>query len=146
MKDEFTINTLHRGKYMLSFFVLLFLAGFLSSFIPAKEIIKIIVVLFTIPIILYLSVKASSRPSIWEIDDNELTIQFADKKLKYKLSEIDHIRSLTRSGGTLYIITFKKNAKKSAARYWRNKLFQSEDDQIALQQALNSSETEYYKF
>jgi len=143
MSTKFTINTLHRGKYMLSFFVFLFIMGGLGSLIPAKEIVKIVIVLFTIPIILYISVKLSKNSSVWELTEKALTIQFAKKTISYSLDDIDHIRSLTRSGGTLYIIYFKT---KSPARYWRNKLFQEEDDQIALQQSLTTSTTEYYKF
>lgn len=143
MTNGYTINTLHRGKYMLSFFALLFVAGALSSFIPAQEIVKIIIVLFTIPIILYLSVKGSEKPSTWHIDEDNLTIAFTDKTIVYPISSIDHIRTLTRSGGTLYVIYSKK---KSPERYWRNKLFVNEDDQIALQQTLLTSDIEYYKF
>ena len=143
MTNQYTINTLHRGKYMLSFFVLLFIVGGLSALIPAKEIVKIIVVLFTIPIILYISVKVSQRPSNWILEDNKLIINYPNKSISHAFEDIDHIRSLTRSGGTLYVIYFKK---KSPARYWRNKLFQREDDQIALQQNLNTSTVEYYKF
>lgn len=128
---------------MLSFFVFLFIMGGLGSLIPAKEIVKIVIVLFTIPIILYISVKLSKNSSVWELTEKALTIQFAKKTISYSLDDIDHIRSLTRSGGTLYIIYFKT---KSPARYWRNKLFQEEDDQIALQQSLTTSTTEYYKF
>lgn len=128
---------------MLSFFVLLFAMGGISSLIPIGEIVKIILVLFTIPLILYISVKISQRPSYWQLNDKELVIQFADKSFVYPISEIDHIRTLTRSGGTLYAI-YRKN--KSTARFWRNKLFQSQDDQIALQQEFTSSTIEYYKF
>lgn len=117
--------------------------GGLSALIPASEIVKIVIVLFTIPIILYFSVKLSSRSSIWHLDADKLSIQFSAQTYTYRIEDIDHIRSLTRSGGTLYVIYFKK---KSPARYWRNKLFQSEDDQIALQQLLNTSTIEYYKF
>lgn len=143
MSTKFTINTLHRGKYMLSFFVFLFIMGGLGSLIPAKEIVKIVIVLFTIPITLYISVKLSKNSSVWELTEKALTIHFAKKTISYSLDDIDHIRSLTRSGGTLYIIYFKT---KSPARYWRNKLFQEEDDQLALQQSLMNSTTEYYKF
>lgn len=143
MTTQYSINTLHRGKFMLCFFVLLFVAGGLSSLIPAKEIVKIIVVLFTIPVILYLSVRISKRPSLWSINEQMLTIDFTDKIISYPTEEIDRIQTLTRSGGTLYVIYFKK---KSPARYWRNKLFQNEDDQLALQQFLTTSTIEYYKF
>lgn len=145
MTNDFTINTLYRGKYMLSFFILLFIAGGLSALIPASEIVKIIVILFTIPFILYLSVKISQNPSQWHIDDTQLTITFisTSKTIVYPLAQIDHIRTLTRSGGTLYVIYFKK---KSPARYWRNKLFQNQDDQLELQQEITNSTVEYYKF
>lgn len=143
MTTEYSINTLHRGRYMLSFFILLFAAGALSSLIPASEIVKIIVVLFLIPVILYSSVKVSQNPSSWQVDDTKLAINFNTKSLVFQADQIDHIRSLTRSGGTLYIIHLHK---KSPKRYWRNKLFQNEDDQIALQQALTNSKIEYYKF
>lgn len=141
--NEYTINTLHRGKYMLSVFALLFIFGGLSSMIPVKEIVKIVIVLFTIPVILYLSVIFSKRPSIWSINDEALTVNFENKNLQFPIEEIDHIRSLTRSGGTLYVIYFHK---KSPVRYWRNKLFQDQDDQIALQAQLTESPIEYYKF
>lgn len=128
---------------MLSVFVLLFAFGALSSLIPVKEIVKIVVILFTIPIILYLSVLFSKRSSIWTLKDDELEIRFENKTIQYPIAEITHIRSLTRSGGCLYVIYFQK---KSPARYWRNKLFQAEDDQIALQAKLTESPIEYYKF
>lgn len=128
---------------MLSFFVLLFVIGGLGSKIPTTEIIKIIIVLFTIPVILFLSVTISKRPSTWSLNDQELKIQFPDKSVSYPVEKINHIRALTRSGGTLYVIYLEH---KSPARYWRNKLFQTEDDQIALQQLLTESTIEYYKF
>lgn len=143
MSEVYVINTLHRGRYMLSFFVLLFIAGGISSLIPASEIIKIIAILFLIPLILYISVRVSQTPSSWIILDNEITISFPNKEYKFSVDEINHIRSLTRSGGTLYVIYLNH---KSPKRYWRNKLFQNEDDQLALQQALTNSPFEYYKF
>jgi len=117
--------------------------GGLSSLVPATEIVKIVVMLFTIPVILFLSVKISQNTSTWTIDEQQLSIHFAHKTIVYPIAQIDHIRTLTRSGGSLYVIYFKH---KSPARYWRNKLFQAEDDQLALQQALTASAIEYYKF
>ncbi len=143
MTEVYLINTLHRGRYMLSFFVLLFVAGGISSLIPTSEIIKIITILFLIPLILYISVRVSQKPSSWQVRENEIIISFSNKEYKYYINEINHIRSLTRSGGTLYVIYLND---KSPRRYWRNKLFQNEDDQLALQQALTNSQIEYYKF
>lgn len=128
---------------MLSFFFLLFVAGGLSALIPAKELVKIIIMLFTIPAILFLSIKLSQNPSRWSLDDDYLTISFPNRTYTFLVTDIDHIRTLTRSGGTLYVIYFKK---KSPTRFWRNKLFQAEDDQIALQSYLTNSAIEYYKF
>lgn len=137
------MNTLHRGKYMASFFILLFVAGGVGSLLPFPELYKIIIVLFTIPGILYISVKMSQHPSSWSLDENTLTIDFADKKYSYFLHDIDHIRSLTRSGGNLYVIYFRK---KGPIRYWRNKLFQNDDENSKLHEALLKSEIEYFKF
>src|SRR5690606_14153051 len=95
----FSIHTLHRGKYMLCFLCLLFVMGGISSVIPVQEIVKIIVVLFTIPGILYISVKVSQNPSEWTLEENKLTVSFKNKTYTYPFAEIDHIRSLTRSGG-----------------------------------------------
>lgn len=143
MNQTFHINTLHRGKYMLCFFVLLFAVGGASSYIPLSEIFKIIIVLFTIPGILYIAVKFSQRPSKWTLTDNDLTVTFATKSITYLISDIDHIRSLTRSGGNLYVIYLRKQ---SPVRYWRNKLFQENDDNLQLHEALSQSPIEYFKF
>ncbi len=142
MNQSFEINTLHRGKYMLSFFSLLLLAGIISSQIPTSEMAKVIIILFTIPIILFLSVKWSKNKSIWELSDEEVLIHFPDRSDKYLISDIDHIKSLTRSGGNLYVFHLKK---KSPKRYWRNKLFSSDDDNLMLHHALMNHSVEYYK-
>jgi hypothetical protein len=142
MKQSFEINTLHRGKYMLSFFSLLMLGGLISSQIPATEIAKVVMILFTIPIILFLSVEWSKNKSIWELSDEELIIQFVNRTDTYLIADIDHIKSLTRSGGNLYVVHFHK---KSPKRYWRNKLFASDDDNLLLHNALAEHPVEYYK-
>lgn len=76
------------------------------------------------------------------MDEYKLTVSFADNTVTYTFAEIDHIRSLTRSGGNLYVIY---RGKKSTKRYWRNKLFQADDDQQLLQEALLHSPVAYYK-
>lgn len=140
---KFTIHTLHRGKFISTFLFMLFLAGGLSSLIPFQEIAKIIIVLFTIPAILFVSVKISQNPSVWTLTEETITLTFSNKEISYPLTEISHIESLTRSGGALYVLHFNK---KSPARYWRNKLFQDEDDNQLLHQALTNAAVEYYKF
>lgn len=128
---------------MLSFIILLFVFGALSSWIPANEIVKVVVMLFTIPIILFSSTKISQNPSVWTLHENRLTLSFKNgKQVTYDFTEIDHIRSLTRSGGNLYVFYL---IKKSPQRYWRNQLFQKDDDHLLLHQALTNSPLEYYK-
>ncbi|MFZ4862296.1 hypothetical protein ACL9RF_08925 [Sphingobacterium sp. Mn56C] len=143
MTQTFTINTLHRGKYMCCFFGLLFAVGGLSALVPFQEIIKIILVLAAIPGILYLSVKISKSPSYWTLTADSLQVTIRTKTSTYDFNDIDHIRSLTRSGGNLYVIYRRK---KSPSRYWRNKLFQSDDDNSLLHEALLQCPVEYYKF
>lgn len=142
MSQTFEINTLHRRKYMLNFFLLLIAAGVISSQIPVSEIAKIILILFTIPLTLYLSVRWSKEPSVWTLTEDELIIEFDNRIDIYRINEIDHIQSLTRSGGNLYVIHFHK---KSTKRYWRNKLFASVDDNLELHHALTEHKVEYYK-
>lgn len=142
MGQSFEINTLHRGKYMLSFFALLILSGIISSQIAASEIVKIISILFAIPVILYLSVRWSKYTSTWQLSDDSLSISRGNQVQVFNIDEIDHIKSLTRSGGNLYVIYLKK---KSPKRYWRNKLFASDDDNLELHQALLAHRLEYYK-
>jgi hypothetical protein len=91
---------------------------------------------------MFCSVKLSQNPSKWTVHEERLYIVFKNKSIVYEFAEIDHIRSLTRSGGNLYVIY---RTKKSTKRYWRNKLFQADDDQQLLQEALAQSPIEYYK-
>lgn len=128
---------------MLSFIILLFVFGALSALIPGTEIVKVVVMLFTIPIILFFSTKISKNTSVWTVRENNLEISFKNgKHIYYDFTEIDHLRSLTRSGGNLYVFYL---IKKSPQRYWRNQLFQKDDDHLLLHQALVNSSLEYYK-
>lgn len=142
MKNTFTINTLHRGKYMLLIISLIFVAGGLSSLLPTKEIYKVIVVLFACPIVLFTAVKGSRASSEWSFDNQKLDIVFPNKKITVDYDNIDNIRSLTRSGGNLIEIYQKKG---KTLRLWRNKLFQADDDLLIMQQYLTTSEIEFYK-
>ncbi|WP_149914868.1 hypothetical protein [Sphingobacterium cavernae] len=127
---------------MLSFFSLLVFGGIISSQIPASEIAKVVIILFTIPLILFLSVKWSKNKSNWELNNGELIIRFRNRTDNYLIKDINHIKSLTRSGGNLYVIHFHR---KSPKRYWRNKLFASDDDNSLLHEALLAHSVEYFK-
>lgn len=140
--QTFQINTLHRGKYMLSFFSLLILSGIIASQIPSSEVVKIILILFMIPVILYLSVRWSKNPTKWTLTNEDLIVEFNDRSDRFRLENIDHIRSLTRSGGNLYVLYFNTRSPK---RYWRNKLFSNDDDAMKFHHALEAHEIEYYK-
>ena len=143
MTQTFHLHTLHRGKYMLCFFVGLFIAGAICSTLPFGEIFKILAVLAMVPIILFSAVKISHQPSTWFLSEEQLVIEKGNARTIILMQDVDHIRSLTRSGGNLYVIYLRK---KSPIRIWRNKLFQPEDDLIALHEALVAHPVEYFKF
>ena len=128
---------------MLCFFIGLFLAGAICSTLPFDEIFKIIAVLAMVPLILFCAVKLSHQPSTWILSEEQLIIQKGNSNRTILIHDIDHIRSLTRSGGNLYVIYLRKQ---SPIRIWRNKLFQKEDDLLALHEALVQHPVEYFKF
>lgn len=84
MEQSYIINTLHREKFMLCLLALLFLAGGLSAWIPLSEIAKIIIVLCTIPLIMYVSVKVSLNTSQWTLTPESLEIAFKNKPLSFR--------------------------------------------------------------
>ena len=127
---------------MFSLLLLLFISGGLISLIDTKEIYRIVAILFFVPVILYLSVKISKNPSTWSFDNENVTINFASSQKIIPIENIDHVRSLTRSGGNLIEIYQKKG---KTLRIWKNKLFQPEDDIQMLQAYLNESPIEFYK-
>lgn len=127
---------------MFSLLLLLFISGGLISLIDTKEIYRIVAILFFVPVILYLSVKISKNPSTWSFDNENVTINFASSQKIIPIENIDHVRSLTRSGGNLIEIYQKKG---KTLRIWKNKLFQSEDDIQMLHAYLNESPIEFYK-
>lgn len=141
MKHSYKINTLHRAKYMLSFFALMILSAALTSIIEASEIVKIVFILFSIPVILFLSIKWSKNYSEWNLSEQQLEIKFNSRTFRFPFSDIDHIKSLTRSGGNLLVIHIKHKRPK---RFWRNKLFTSDDDIAQLHDDL-LQKVEFYK-
>lgn len=128
---------------MLCFFVGLFIAGAICSTLPFDEIYKIVAVLAMVPLIIFCAVKLSHQPSTWILSEEQLIIEKGNSRMVILMNDVDHIRSLTRSGGNLYVIYLRK---KSPIRIWRNKLFQHEDDLIPLHEALVEHPVEYFKF
>lgn len=117
------------------------LSGILTSVIEASEIGKIVFIMFTIPLILFLSIRWSKNYSEWIISQQQLQIKFKTKTFTFPISEIDHIKSLTRSGGNLLVIHLKHKRPK---RFWRNKLFTQDDDMTELHDYLLQN-VEFYK-
>jgi len=90
-----------------------------------------------------LSIKGSRNDSYWTIKNGEVSIRFHNQKEELLiLSEVKYLRNLPRSGGNLIMI-FLATAK-APKRYWRNKLFQKDDDLNALIHALKQQGVEYY--
>ena len=138
----FEIATLHRGKYMLLLLAGLCITTILVAGLPVQEIVKIIIVLLSVPILIFFGTKWSANPSRWTLEARRLHIRFKNKSHEVDLNTIKYIRNVPRSGGNLIMI-FLKDAKQPK-RYWRNKLFQTADDLESLMHALKMEGIEYY--
>lgn len=123
---SFQISTLHREKFILLVLIGVFVSAIIASQFNIPEIYKIIVLLICLPLLLFLSILLSKKPSIWELSSTTLAINYKNKTESFLLDNISKIQTGTRSGGTLITIHFKD--KNSPKRYWSNKLFQKEDD------------------
>ncbi|MGJ1264788.1 hypothetical protein ACR78F_02035 [Sphingobacterium spiritivorum] len=142
MSDQtYYISTLHRAKYMALIFGGITLIAVLLAFTPFKEIVKVLITLLSIPLVIFLSVRYSRIPSHWTFDDQKLTIIKSEKHIELPLANISHIRNLPRSGGNLLIIYQRKG---HSYRFWRNKLFQNEDELQAMIQYIQHHNIEYY--
>jgi len=124
--STYHIYTLHRERFILCVLLGVFFAAFLASQFNTSEVYKIITILFCLPVLLFLSITLSKNPSVWQIDNTQLTIVVAGRKIIYQRDDIAKIQISTRSGGTL--ITLHFNNKNHPKRYWSNKLFQKQDD------------------
>lgn len=139
----FHIATLHRGKYMVLLLIGVCIVTAIASRLPLQEAVKILIVLCSLPLLLLLSIKGSRNDSYWTIKNGEVNIRFRNEKEELLiLSEVKYLRNLPRSGGNLIMIFLNKT--KVPKRFWRNKLFQKEDDLNALIHALKQQGVEYY--
>ncbi|MGH2624544.1 MAG: hypothetical protein ACRDE7_12815 [Sphingobacterium sp.] len=123
---KYTINTLHRGKFIWILLGGLFTIGIGLSLLELQEIVKIIILLFCIPALLFGAVKFNKQSSIWTIDGDLLSISTKNKTTQFDLKQVAYIKNHVRSGGNL--IAFHFSEKISTKRFWRNKLFVSPDD------------------
>lgn len=115
----------------------------IASRLPIQEVAKILIVLISLPLLFFISTKWSRAPSVWRIENGEVSIQFHGKEADtFMLGDVKYVRNLPRSGGNLIMIFLTK--KKAPKRYWRNKLFQKADDLDALIHALKQQGIDYY--
>lgn len=138
----FQIFTLHRGKFIWILLSCLFLSGFILSFVELQEIAKIIILLFCIPAILFVSVKFSFITSQWQVLDNKLIIERANENHEFLFKEIKYIKNHLRSGGNL--IAIYKKGKSTPLRIWRNKLFSKVDEFDSMLYHLKNKGVEIY--
>lgn len=142
-ESTYHIATLHRGRYMIYLLVGVCLVTALVARIPIQEIVKIIIVLLSLPVLLLLSTKLSKNTSDWTIKDKEVHILFANKRTEsFHIDDVKYLRNVPRSGGNLLMLFFKKG--NGTKRFWRNKLFQKDDDLNSLIHALKQEGIDYY--
>lgn len=139
--QSYYISTLHRGRYMLLIFSGISIIAALLALTPFQEVVKILVTLFAIPLVIFGAVRYSRVPSHWSFDGTNLTIEKLDREVTIPKSNISHIRNLRRSGGNLLIIYQRRG---HSYRFWRNKLFQNEDQLQSLVEAIQAQNIEYY--
>lgn len=141
--NSFHIATLHRGRYMLLLLAGVCVVTAIASRLPIPEIAKILVVLISLPLLIFGSTRWSRNNSVWTIAQKQVSIQFKNHQHEsFSLKEIKYMRNVPRSGGNLIMIFFNK--KTTPKRYWRNKLFEKADDLNALIHALRQEGVEYY--
>lgn len=141
--NSFHIATLHRGRYMLLLLAGVCVVTAVASRLPIPEIAKILVVLVSLPLLIFGSIRWSRNNSVWTITPEQVSIQFKDNRQEsFSPQDIKYLRNVPRSGGNLIMIFFKK--KENTKRYWRNKLFEKADDLDALVHALRQEGVEYY--
>ncbi|NGM66612.1 hypothetical protein [Sphingobacterium sp. SGR-19] len=140
---SFHIATLHRGRYMLLLLAGVCLVTAIASRLPISEIAKILVVLVSLPLLIFCSTRWSKNDSVWTIQDGKIMIQFKNQQAdSFPLNDIKYLRNVPRSGGNLMLFFFRKD--KTPKRYWRNKLFEKADDLDALVHAIKQEGIEYY--
>lgn len=139
---SYILNTLHRGRMIQILLGVLFAVGFLVARLPVIEVVKIIFVLFSLPGILFVSIRFSQQSSTWKISNSSMITEKGKKNYQIRLDNIDYVRNHVRSGGNLIAI-YQKSGK-SPLRFWRNKLFQSNDDFDALMLHIRSLDVPYF--
>src|SRR5690606_17091085 len=140
---SFHIATLHRGRFMLLLLLGICVITAVVSRFDLTQIVKILMLLVSLPGLLFLSVRASRNSSFWTVANGQVQIRFEKAGEEViSIQDIRYLRNVPRSGGNLIMIFYKKS--RSPRRYWRNKLFQKNDDLDRLIHALRQNGVEYY--
>src|SRR5690606_4704321 len=93
----------------------------IASRLPISEIAKILMVLFSLPLLIYCSTKWSKNDSVWMVQNGEIRIQFGNQQAEsFPLANIKYLRNVPRSEGNLLMFILKK--QKRPKRYWGNKI------------------------
>lgn len=97
--NRYVLNTLHRGRLIQILLAALFAVAFTVSRLPAAEMVKIIIVLFSLPAILFVSIRYSRQPSAWTLSEGTMRIDKNGVQHSIQLDDIAYVRNHIRSGG-----------------------------------------------
>lgn len=125
MQEKFQIQTLHRGRFIWVLLGGLLLVGYILSLTNLSELVKILALMFCIPVLMWLSVKLNRRESSWEIHPDRIYITRFGKTVDFPIAQVVYLKNHVRSGGNLVVFYFGK--PNSPLRLWRNKLFVQPD-------------------
>ena len=115
----------------------------IAARLPVAEMAKILIVLASLPLLIFCGTKWSRNTSVWTVQQGKVSIQYKNQSEEtFSVGSIKYFRNVPRSGGNLLMFFFKKG--RSAKRYWRNKLFEKPDDLDALIHAIRQEGVEYY--
>src|SRR5690606_37134570 len=107
---SFHIATLHRGRYMLILLAGVCVVTAIASRLPVSEIVKILVVLVSLPLLIFCSTKWSKNNSVRTIKEGKVVIQFKNQQEdSFSLDNIKYLRNVPRSGGNLIMFFFKND-------------------------------------
>jgi len=140
MQEDFHIQTLHRGQFIWVLLGGLFVIGYLLSLMPLSEIAKILILLFCVPVLMWISVKFNRTESLWEFTDGNIRITKFGKTSAFPVQEVAYVKNHIRSGGNLLVFYF--NEKSTPIRLWRNKMFVSPDQFDELLEKLKTLDIE----
>src|SRR5690606_29201259 len=134
VNKSFHISTLRRGRYMLLLLAGVCVVTIIASRLPISEIAKILMVLFSLPLLIYCSTKWSKNDSVWMVQNGEIRIQFGNQQAEsFPFANIERPQTVPRAGGNLLVFVFEKD--KTPTGHERNNVETEADDLNDLGQA-----------